>query len=555
MNKIRKNDGNLFAPLKTPVFRRVWLSSILSNFGQQILAVTAAWSMVQMNSGAGMIALVQSAIMLPVMILALPAGAIADMYDKRITAILALCLAVIAAVGLAIISYLNLLTPSFLLIGCLLLGTGVALYSPAWQSSVGELVERDVLPSAVVLYGVSSNIARSVGPAIGGILLASSVLYLPFAITAILYIPIIAALISWRKKQNVSMLPREGIFRAIRSGVRYIRFSIPMRYLVFRSAVAGVGAAAVYALLPVVTSQRLNMGPEAYGLLLGAFGLGAIFSIALVPKLRSKFSPRAQMTVLSIGMGVSVALTGVSGHILTTALAAFCAGGCWLLTTTMLNSTLQNSVPRWVVGRALATFHAALAGGIAIGAWLWGGLAEMIGIELTMVVAGVTVLSSCLLEYFWPMPRRYNSDIDSLPSHVDPTVNINILGISGPILIIVEQEVPVENAKSFYELALKTQTIMERNGAHQAVILRDIENPRLWTRHWQYPTWNDYLRARDRPTQTERNLTKQMSKLIDSEAGITVHRQLVCPVGSGSMGSAIESAKDRKFTSADPYTS
>lgn len=520
------------APLAVPVFRRVWAASLFSNLGQQMLAVTAAWTMVQMRASPGLVAGVQAATMLPVMLLALPGGAIADMYDKRKAAIAALLIAAAGAIYLVLVSLAGLLTPQLLLAGCFIVGCGVALFSPAWQSSVSEQVDRAVLPAAVALYSVSANLARSVGPAIGGILIASTGRSVSFAITTVLYLPIILALLSWRRVAAPPRLPPEGVVRAVRSGLRYVRFSAVIRRLLTRSGIAAFGAAAVYALLPLVARELLASGARTYGILLGAFGVGAVSAIFLVQRSNTLLSPRQAAATYAATMGGAILVMAASRTVSLTAVASFVAGGTWMLTTSLYNVGVQTSTPRWVSGRALASFQAVVAGGLALGAIAWGGLAGEIGVVRALLVAGGLLVVSPLAELVAPMPARPEDGNESIPADNEPDVAMAISGRSGPIAVEVEYLVDESDARRFYDLMQQQQRVLERNGAYEVTLARDLADPKVWLRRSHYPTWHDYLRARDRPTRAERELTADALALLIDNTEPRVRRRLERPFGS-----------------------
>ena len=209
---------SIAAPLRHAVFRRIWLASLLSNLGLLIQGVGAAWAMTQMTSSADKVALVQTALMLPIMLISMPAGAIADMHDRRIVALVSLSIALAGATALTVLAWLNLVTPNILLAFCFVVGSGMALFGPAWQSSVSEQVPAETLPAAVALNGISYNIARSFGPAIGGIVVATAGAVAAFAVNAVLYLPLLVVLFLWRRISEPSRLPRERLNRAMVSG-------------------------------------------------------------------------------------------------------------------------------------------------------------------------------------------------------------------------------------------------------------------------------------------------------------------------------------------------
>ena len=282
-------DG-VAAPLRHVVFRRIWLASLLSNLGLLIQGVGAAWAMTQMTSSADMVALVQTALMLPIMLIAMPAGAIADMYDRRIVSLISLGIALAGATALTVLAWLDLITPKTLLAFCFIVGSGNALFGPAWQSSVSEQVPADTLPAAVALNGISYNIARSFGPAIGGIIVATAGAVAAFAANVVLYIPLLVVLFLWRRSSEPSRLPRERLNRAIISGIRYIANSPSIRIVLVRTLVTGVIGGSVMALMPLIARDLLQGGPQTYGILLGAFGMGAVIGALNIGELRQRMS-------------------------------------------------------------------------------------------------------------------------------------------------------------------------------------------------------------------------------------------------------------------------
>src|ERR1700688_944029 len=261
-------DG-VTAPLRHSAFRRIWLASLLSNLGLLIQGVGAAWAMTQMTSSADQVALVQTALMLPVMLISMPAGAIADMYDRRIVALVSLSIALSGATALSVLAWLGLITPQTLLGFCFVVGSGMALFGPAWQSSVSEQVPPETLPSAVALNGISYNIARSFGPAIGGIVVATAGAVAAFAANALFYLPLIVVLVLWRRILEPSRLPPERMARAVTSGVRYILHSPSIRVVLWRTLITGIAGGSVSALMPLVTRDLLHGGAENYGVMLG----------------------------------------------------------------------------------------------------------------------------------------------------------------------------------------------------------------------------------------------------------------------------------------------
>ncbi len=304
-------DG-ITAPLRHSVFRRIWLASLLSNLGILIQGVGAAWAMTQMTSSADKVALVQTALMLPIMLISMPAGAIADMHDRRIVALVSLCIALTGATALTVLAWLGHVTPYSLLGLCFVVGSGMALFGPAWQSSVSEQVPPEKLPSAVALNGISYNIARSFGPAIGGIVVASAGAVAAFAANALLYLPLLAVLFLWNRVTEPSRLPREQLSRAIVSGVRYISNSPSIRIVLTRTMVTGVLGGSVSALMPLVARDLLHGGAQTYGIMLGAFGMGAVIGALNITEVRKRLTGEAAIRACALSMGGAIAAVALS---------------------------------------------------------------------------------------------------------------------------------------------------------------------------------------------------------------------------------------------------
>jgi len=523
-------DG-VAAPLRHSAFRRIWLASLLSNLGLLIQAVGAAWAMTQMTSSADKVALVQTALMLPVMLIAMPAGAIADMYDRRVVALVSLSIALVGASALTVLAWLDHLTPEILLAFCFLVGSGNALFGPAWQSSVSEQVPSETLPSAVALNGISYNIARSFGPAIGGIIVATAGAVAAFAANTVLYFPLMVVLFLWRRSSEPSRLPRERLNRAIVSGVRYIANSPPIKIVLARTLVTGVMGGSVSALMPLVVRDLLHGGAQTYGIMLGAFGMGAVIGALNIGSVRGRMSGEAAVRACTLSMAGAIAAVALSRSPVLTAAALVVAGMVWMLAVALFNIGVQLSAPRWVAGRSLAAFQASIAGGIAMGSWGWGRLTDAAGVETALLVSAGLMLVSPLLGLWLGMPPvgARNEDAEVL---ADPEVRLSLTGRSGPLVVEIEYRVAQENARAFHNVMQDVQLSRQRNGAYGWSVARDISDPELWTERYHCPTWLDYLRQRNRSTQSERALHQRAIGFHLGPDPIRVRRMLERPFGS-----------------------
>jgi predicted MFS family arabinose efflux permease len=519
------------APLRHSVFRRIWLASLLSNLGLLIQGVGAAWAMTQMTSSADKVALVQTALMLPIMLISMPAGAIADMYDRRIVALVSLSISLAGATSLAVMAWLNLVTPNILLAFCFVVGCGMALFGPAWQASVSEQVPPETLPSAVALNGISYNIARSFGPAIGGIVVATAGAVAAFAANAMLYIPLLIVLFLWRRATEPSRLPREQLNRAMVSGVRYIANSPSIRIVLTRTLVTGLLGGSVSALMPLVARDLLHGGAQTYGIMLGAFGMGAVIGALNIAEVRKRLSGEASVRVCAITMALAIAVIAISKEPVITAAALVLAGSVWMLAVALFNIGVQLSAPRWVAGRSLAAFQAAIAGGIAIGSWGWGHLTDLVGVEMALLVSAAGMFVSPLLGLWLTMPPigGRNEAADLL---ADPEVRLPLTGRSGPLVVEIEYRVHPDSARVFHGLMQEVQLSRQRNGAYGWSIARDIADPELWTERYHCPTWLDYLRQRNRSTQSERALHQRAMAFHMGIEPVRVRRMLERPFGS-----------------------
>ena len=523
-------DG-VAAPLRHAVFRRIWFASLASNLGLLIQGVGAAWAMTQMTSSADKVALVQTALMLPIMLISMPAGAIADMYDRRIVALVSLCIALVGATALAVMAGLNLVTPNILLAFCFIVGCGMALFGPAWQSSVSEQVPAENLPAAVALNGISYNIARSFGPAIGGVIVATAGAVAAFAANALLYIPLLIVLFLWRRNSEPSRLPRERLNRAIVSGVRYIANSPSIRIVLTRTLVTGLIGGSVMALMPLIARDLLDGGAQTYGIMLGAFGMGAVIGALNIGELRKRLGGEAAIRACTLCMAGAITAVALSKSPVLTAAALVVAGAVWMAAVALFNIGVQLSAPRWVAGRSLAAFQASIAGGIAIGSWGWGRLTDAAGVEIALLVSAGLMAVSPLLGLWLRMPP-VGARNEAAENLADPEVRLSLTGRSGPLVVEIEYRVDQESARAFHNVMQEVQLSRQRNGAYGWSIARDIADPELWTERYHCPTWLDYLRQRNRSTQSERALHQRAMDFHLGPDPIRVRRMLERPFGS-----------------------
>lgn len=520
-----------FAPLAEPTFRRIWISSLFSNFGQLILGVGAAWEMTRMSSQPSMVALVQTALMLPLMLVAVPAGALADMFDRRRIALTGLGFSALSGAVLTVLATMGLVTPWLLLGFCTLIGGGVALYSPSWQASISEQVSPEHLPAAIGLGSISYNVARSFGPALGGVIVMAVGAKAAFGINATFYIPLWVVFFFWQRKHTPSRLPPERILRAIVSGARYARHSPPIRVVLLRALMFGLASATYTALGPLIAKNLLHGNASTYGIILGATGIGAVVGAFYLTDLRRRFSNDALVRVFALTTGGSLMVLSTSHTLWISALAFLVIGVGNMQTVSLLNISVQLTAPRWVTARALSLYSSSLTGGIAFGAWFWGNVAGHYGVSTALALSGGVVASTALLAKVLPLPQEEDVDTSSVRIGGEPEVALALTMRSGPLVLELEYDVDPEQARIFYEAAIQLQKVRHRNGGFDWSLARDIADPALWTERYHCPTWGDYLRMRDRYTQSDLDIQAVVSSFNRAKER-RVRRWLGRPYGS-----------------------
>ena len=388
--------ASVLSPFKHETFRLLWLATLASNLGGLVQSVGAGWMMTTLTDSHNMVALVQASTTLPIMVFSLAAGALADNFDRRTVMLIAQVGMMVVSLALAVLGFMGLLNPWLLLTFTFLIGCGTALFNPSWQASMGDIVPRQDLPGAITLNAMGFNMMRSVGPAVGGLIVALASAAAAFAVNAVSYIPLIFALWRWTPEHLPKRLPRENFGSAMWAGIRYVSLSPNLTTVLLRGFLFGLAAISVLALLPSVAAEYVGGGALAYGTLLGSFGLGAIGGAFLNGRVRERFSNEWIVRLACIGFAASSVALGYSRDPLLSHFALIPAGACWVLALSLFNVSIQLSSPRWVVGRALSLYQTATFGGMAAGAWVWGLSADAIGPDKALALAGATMLFELL---------------------------------------------------------------------------------------------------------------------------------------------------------------
>ncbi len=401
--KVEGRTQSNFAPFRHPVFRAIWIAMLFSQFGSLIQSVGAAWQMTLLTRSHSLVALVQASNTLPIMLFALFAGAIADSYDRRTVMLVAQVGMFVVSVLLSVLSWEGMITPYLLLALTLTIGIGTALNAPAWQASLRLMLPVETIPQAISLNSISFNLARSVGPAIGGLLISLSGPALNFAVNTLSYLGIIAVLLRW--KPATIKMRREPLLPAIMRGFTFCRRDSDIRTTLFRSTLFGFTATGLQALLPLVARDLLGGDQLTFGLLLGAFGIGSIFAALILHRLRARIGNDMVTTLATIGYAGGTAMAALSVSLATALPALFLCGMGWVLMLTGCNAVVQMRAPDEIVGRCISLYHMTTFGGAAVGAWVWGALADRTDIATSLLVMSGLLAASMLLRWWMPVPE------------------------------------------------------------------------------------------------------------------------------------------------------
>lgn len=520
------------APFRIPIFRAVWTASMASNFGGLIQSVGASWMMIALNGSEQQVALVQSSQALPIMLLSLLAGAVADNMDRRTVMLAAQIFMLVASVALTIFAWAGGLTPWLLLGFTFLVGCGTAVNSPAWQASVGEMVPRSILPSAVALNSMGYNIARSLGPAIGGAIVAAAGAAAAFLINALSYVGLIVVLSRWRPAVAPRPLPPERIDVAVAAGIRYVAMSPNIRVVLMRAVLFGFAASAVPAMMPLVARDMVAGGPLTYGLLLGSFGIGAVGGALNSGRLRRLMSTEQLVCIATIGLAIGAAGTGVSPWLPLTMASLVLGGAGWVLALSTFNVSVQLAAPRWVVARALALYQMHAFGGMALGSWVFGVVAERWDITVALLAAGGILLLSAALGLKLPLPQIATLDLDPTGKWQEPQTAVPVEPRSGPVVVTIEYRIAREDIPAFLATMSERRRIRRRDGARHWTLMRDLGEPDLWVERYHVPTWLDYVRHNTRRTNADAENSLALRALHRGSEAPRVHRMLERQTGS-----------------------
>jgi len=489
-----------WAPLRAPIFRALWTATVASNVGSWMHDTAATWLMTSLTTSTLLVALMQTASSLPVLALALPAGALADIVDRRRVLISAQAWMLAAAGLMGLLALAGAMTPARLLSLTFLLGLGNGLTAPAWQATLPDLVGKDQLRAAVSLNGAAMNIARAVGPAIGGLLVAAIGPGGVFLLNAVSFAAVIGALVRWKSRPRETVLPAERVLGAIGAGWRYLRHAPQVQAPLIRCGLFVLFASAPWALLPAIARYELQLGALGYGLLYGCLGLGALTAVALLPGVQARLPTDPLVLGATAVYAGAVAVLGLARAPVLAGAALFAIGVAWITVMPAFNVATQRASADWVKARMLSMYVLMYMGGMALGAALWGAVGTRLGPMDALLAAAAGLLLNFAAAARWSLGANDRLDLAPSGHWRDPVVTGDLDHDDGPVLVTVEYRVAPDDAAAFARAMHDVGRLRRRDGAVSWGLFRDAADPFRWVETFVAESWGEHLRQHARAT-------------------------------------------------------
>ncbi len=507
---LAQESASPWSPLAEPIFRALWIATVASNIGTWMQDVGESWLMVSLTTSPILVALVETAGSLPIVLLALPAGALADVVDRRRLLLITQSWMLVSAALLGVFTLFGLVTPWMLLLLTFILGLGTAMNGPAWQAIIPELVPRRELPAAITLVGVAVNVSRAVGPALGGLLVAAAGSGVVFLLNALSFLGVMVVIYRWHPTPQRSAMPPEQIFGAMRAGLRYVRHAPELRAALVRTGAFIVCASALWALLPLQARHALGLGSFGYGILLGCIGAGAVAGAAFLSKVRQKISNN----LLVVGATVLfAAVTAVLAHVHVPVVAgaALILGGiAWISVMSSFNTAAQAAAPAWARARALSTYTLVFMGGMAIGSAAWGTLAAHFGVTTALTCAALGLIIGLTASSRYRLIDGDELNIAPLGYWPEPVVVVEPEPDQGPVLVQVEYWIDLNQAGEFRRAMRDLRRVRRRDGASRWALFRDPAQPGRFVESFLVETWAEHLRQHARATESDLDIEKRV---------------------------------------------
>jgi len=504
-------EGSALDPLRHPVFSALWIATVVSNIGTWMQNAAAGWLMAGLTQDAFTVSLVQVATMLPVVLLGLPAGALADIVNRRKLLIAVNGALTLIVAGLGFLVWLGRMTPEILLTFTFLVGAGSALIAPSWQAIVPSLVPHKDLQAAISLNSVGINISRAVGPALAGLIIGTMGLAAPFWLNALSTLGVIAVLLWWKPRDGVEHhLPPEQFQSALKVGWRHARYNQHLTATLIRAAGFFVFASAYWALLPLVARDQIASGPQLYGLLLGTIGVGAVGGAFLLPRLKAMLGPNNLVAAATAGTALALVLFGAARSPIVGLLAALIAGLSWIAVLAPINVSAQVALPAWVKGRGLAMFATVQFGAMTFGSALWGQFASLTSLPAAHFVAAAGALAVVPLLARWKLQTGAAVDLTPSMHWPAPVLSAEVEVDQGPVQVVIEYRIVPEDRDAFLAAMRDFRAERLRDGAYDWDIYEDAANPGRMIETFLVASWIEHQRQHHRVTTADQDVQRSL---------------------------------------------
>lgn len=518
-----------FRLLKQPLFRALWIASLASNMGTWMHEVGAGWMMTSLTTSPTLIALLETALTLPIFLFSLPAGALADILDRRRILMATQAWMLVVAGLMAITALSGKMTPGLLLTLTFVLNIGAAMNGPAWQAILQEIVGRSELPSAVALGSVGFNVARAFGPALGGFLIAALGPWATFMLNSVSFLGVVIVLYRWRREHRESILPAERIVGAIRAGLRYVRYAPRLQAVLVRTATFIFFGSAMWATLPYIVRHEMGLSPVDYGVFIGLFGIGAVVGTGVMSKLQQRLTVEALVRLATVLFSCLLATLGFFQVYAAVSTAMFFGGIAWMILMSSLNLGAQLSAPSWVRARAMAIYILVFFGGFAAGSALWGVLSTEAGTTTALAIAAAGALVGMVTTTRFKLATDGNIDLSPSMHWVEPSLALELNPEDGPVIVTVEYRIDEEDAKEFSRAIHTLSRIRRRDGAIQWGIFRDVADAKRYVEHFVVESWAEHLRQHERVTVADREIEQRVHAFHQGNALPKVEHFITSP--------------------------
>lgn len=515
--------------LQNPMFRALWIATFISSMGSWMHQIADGWLMATLSPDPFLVSLIQVLTTLPMFMLALPAGTLADLVDRRKYLLFTQVWMMTASGTMGFLTLKGWMNPPFLLVCTFLMSLGVALNSPGWHAVTPEIVERRDLPGAVALNGMALNCARALGPALAGAVLLYFGPAIAFFLNALSFVAVIWVLFKWKRGGRAGEAPRERFVGAMRGGMRHVRNSPWLRTILFRAPLFLVCSSCLWALIPLLARRGYQFSSQQYGGLLAFFGLGAVLgAVKILPPLRTRLNLDQIVTIFWVIFGCCLIGLGLGRTFVHASVCLFVGGISWLCVLTNFHFVVQSSAPSWVQGRAMSIYLLFFFGAASSGSALWGYLAKWQGLREVYLMAGGALLVTSLSRFIAPLTSAQQHNLEPSGAWEEPQINADVPLNHGPIMVTVEYEIDEEDAPAFREALEQLRVFRYQNGVVQWNFFVDIADPRIYREVYFEESWGAHLRHHERVTSFETQIATKVYAYHRGEGMPKVFHYAVC---------------------------